>query len=79
MISQKKLFDTVKSVSINQYEFRQGVSFNNAAFEDDLDIKYTKVKGEFDIAKMTVANDIDSKYTKINGKGFSKYLLESKN
>jgi len=26
MISQKKLFDTVKSVSINQYEFRQGVS-----------------------------------------------------
>ena len=60
-------------------EFKNGVSFNNAVFEDNLDIKYTKVKGDFDIANMSVSNDIDSKYTKINGKGFSKYLLNSKN
>ncbi|PTM11068.1 MAG: hypothetical protein DA407_02445 [Bacteroidetes bacterium] len=60
-------------------EFRSGVSFNKATFNDDLDIKYTKVKGEFDISNMTVSNDIDSKYTKINGKGFNKYVLDSKN
>lgn len=60
-------------------EFKNGVSFNNAVFEDNLDIKYTKVKGDFDISNMSVSNDIDSKYTKINGKGFSKYLLNSKN
>jgi hypothetical protein len=59
--------------------FRDGVSFNNAAFEDDLDIKYMDVRGEFDIKNMSVANDIDSKYTEINGKGFNKYLLNSKN
>lgn len=71
---------TFREDAIFKYsEFRQGVSFNNAAFEDDLDIKYTKVKGEFDIAKMTVGNDIDSKYTKINGKGFTSYLLKSRN
>jgi len=60
-------------------EFRSGVSFNKANFRHNLDIKYTKVKGEFDISNMTVSNDIDSKYTKINGKGFNKYLLDSKN
>jgi len=60
-------------------EFRQGVSFNKATFKDNLDIKYTKVRGDFDISNMTVSNDIDSKYTKINGKGFNKYLLESRN
>ena len=60
-------------------EFKEGVSFNTAAFNEDLDIKYAKVKGNFDISNMTVADDIDSKYTKINGKGFNKYLLESKN
>lgn len=60
-------------------EFKDGVSFNKATFRDDLDIKYTKVKGEFDITNMSVSNDIDSKYTKINGKGFNKYLMESRN
>ena len=60
-------------------EFRSGVSFIKATFNDDLDIKYTKVKGEFDITNMTVSNNIDSKYTKINGKGFNKHLLDSKN
>jgi hypothetical protein len=59
--------------------FKNGVSFNKANFRDNLDIKYTNVKGEFDISNMTVSNDIDSKYTKINGKGFNKYLLESRN
>ena len=60
-------------------EFRRGVSFNNAKFEENLNLKYTKVNGDFDIKGMDVAYDIDSKYTKINGKGFSKYLLDSRN
>ncbi len=37
------------------------------------------VRGEFNINNMTVSNNIDSKYTEINGKGFNKYLLETKN
>ena len=37
------------------------------------------VRGDFDIKNLTVSNNIDSKYTEINGKGFNKYLLESKN
>lgn len=60
-------------------KFKNGVSFNNAHFEENLNIKYTKVKGDFNISGMKVSYDIDSKYTEINGKGFSKYLLESKN
>ena len=60
-------------------EFKDGVSFNKANIRNNLDIKYTKVKGDFDISNMTVSNDIDSKYTKINGKGFNKYLLDSRN
>ena len=59
-------------------EFSRGVSFNNAKFEENLNLKYTKVNGDFDIKGMDVAYDIDSKYTKINGKGFSKYLLDSR-
>lgn len=60
-------------------EFRRGVSFNNTRFRSNLNIKYTKVQGDFDVKGMDVAYDIDSKYTKINGKGFSKYLLNSRN
>jgi hypothetical protein len=60
-------------------EFSRGVSFKNADFNGNLNLKYTKVRGDFVIKGMDVAYDIDSKYTKINGKGFNKYLLESKN
>jgi len=60
-------------------KFKDGVSFKNVSFEEDLNIKYMKVSGDFNITGMKVAYDIDSKYTKINGKGFSKYLLESRN
>jgi len=42
-----------------------------------LNLKYTKVSGNFNIKGMIVANDINSKYTDINGNGLSKYLLEN--
>lgn len=60
-------------------KFRNGVSFKNTAFEEDLNIKYMNVNGDFNITGMKVAYDIDSKYTKINGRGFNKFLLESRN
>jgi len=31
-------------------KFKDGVSFNKTRFEEDLNIKYTKVNGKFDIA-----------------------------
>ena len=58
-------------------KFNNGVSFKNVKFEEDLNIKYTEVRGKFDISGMKVAYDIDSKYTKINGKSFSKYMIDN--
>ena len=44
------------------WSFNDGVSFRSTHFEEDLDIKYLKVSGDFDITNMKVAYDIDSKY-----------------
>ena len=40
-------------------------------------MKYTEVRGDFDIKGLYVRWDIDTKYTDINGRGFSKYMLDN--
>lgn len=72
---------TFDDESIFKYtEFDKGVTFNNAKFRDMWNIKYLKVKGDFDIAGIAVDRGaINSKYTEINGDSFTEYLMEEKN
>ena len=61
-----------RSMSKNRLE---GVSFKNSKFEDNLDLKFAMIDGDFNINGMRVAFNIENKYTQINGQSFSKFLV----